>query len=734
MSTKITEAVIKGPDGVSGVYEVGSKAYNNILAGGGSIISTGGSTPVQGGVVSGPTVSSKNSPVVIASNTSTAVPTKALGTQPIQFPTKPTVQNPGNIVAGNNAGLSNLMAGLGYSLDANNQFVYTPPKTNDTAVAPASSDNSGLEDIFNQYLGLEASNKPPKLADIYNNEYQASGIDEKQSAVNGYTAKLNSIVAKANADSLSIIGQGKGIPQEILNNQDAEIKRRAAIEALPVQAQLSAAQGDLQMAKDHLDTVFKLKAQDAQQQFEYKSKIIDSVYEFATKSEEKRLDALKTQEERQYKDKKDNLSLINEWSKIAVEAGQQDLISQFTELDPESPTFTQDLGKLQAKLTTTADGTKLQSVEHNGKLYTFNPSTGAYTESGLDGGDSGPNQEVDALARMYASGQAITPQMIKESGTTYSAIQQAAKELPKPEGTLVDRNTGVRSPTLSSSQEDGIVALRDLTRRLDDLKTKYNQTHFYSNEATRQSYVDDRNEIVDLLARARTGAAITASEEATYKAKLPELFGITKGSIFTASLPAVGNQKIDDLKSSLSGKLNNTLTTQGLSIYGYSKVKIGDKEYTVGDKIDNGNGQVGTVLPDGTLSVPDGSFNQVGNTSASIQIPKSSRLSYVNNNPGNLRFAGQNGATEGQGGFAKFSTPQAGFLALVNQIKLDAKRGHTLESFIAKFAPPSENDTKTYISQVAKSLGVKPNSSISNVNAQKLAAAIARKESSTRIS
>jgi len=126
-------------------------------------------------------------------------------------------------------------------------------------------------------------------------------------------------------------------------------------------------------------------------------------------------------------------------------------------------------------------------------------------------------------------------------------------------------------------------------------------------------------------------------------------------------------------------------------------------------------------------------FKSVGNTSASIEIPKESRLSYVNNNPGNLRFANQSGATPGEGGFAKFPTPEAGVKALTSQVKLDQGRGHTLASFIAKFAPPSENNTAQYISQAAKSLGVTSDTSLASIPTDKLTKFMALKESSTKI-
>ena len=116
-----------------------------------------------------------------------------------------------------------------------------------------------------------------------------------------------------------------------------------------------------------------------------------------------------------------------------------------------------------------------------------------------------------------------------------------------------------------------------------------------------------------------------------------------------------------------------------------------------------------------------------------IEIPRSSNLSFVNNNPANLRFAGQVGASKGQGGFAKFNSPQEGLNALIDQIRLDAGRGHTLSSFINKFAPPTENDTKLYIKQAIQALGYSADTPIKSIPADKLAKFMAMKESSTKI-
>jgi hypothetical protein len=82
-------------------------------------------------------------------------------------------------------------------------------------------------------------------------------------------------------------------------------------------------------------------------------------------------------------------------------------------------------------------------------------------------------------------------------------------------------------------------------------------------------------------------------------------------------------------------------------------------------------------------------------------------LSIKNNNPGNLRMAGQPGAQEGLEGFASFSTPGQGLNALTRQIVLDTQtRGLTLGEFITKYAPPSENDTEGYIRFMEQKTGI----------------------------
>lgn len=126
-------------------------------------------------------------------------------------------------------------------------------------------------------------------------------------------------------------------------------------------------------------------------------------------------------------------------------------------------------------------------------------------------------------------------------------------------------------------------------------------------------------------------------------------------------------------------------------------------------------------------------------SNGSIQIPAIApgqpgiqQLAFKNNNPGNLEFRNQPGAVVGEDGrFAKFTTPEAGFHALVANIDANKLSPISLGGYIAKYAPPGENDTKAYIANAAQKLGVTPETALAQVDTNKLAAFQAGQESST---
>ena len=116
-----------------------------------------------------------------------------------------------------------------------------------------------------------------------------------------------------------------------------------------------------------------------------------------------------------------------------------------------------------------------------------------------------------------------------------------------------------------------------------------------------------------------------------------------------------------------------------------------------------------------------GDINTIAQTIQKIEGWFPGSLSYRNNNPGNLTYAGQPGATAVQvcnpscHTFAQFSSYDAGYQALLNQINLDASRGETVADFTAKYAPAADaNDPASYAAQLAAAAGVSTADSLAN--------------------
>lgn len=92
-------------------------------------------------------------------------------------------------------------------------------------------------------------------------------------------------------------------------------------------------------------------------------------------------------------------------------------------------------------------------------------------------------------------------------------------------------------------------------------------------------------------------------------------------------------------------------------------------------------------------------------------------LAYRNNNPGNLRPGSLAvGATGSNGGYAVFPDFQTGWNALLGLIQSPAYWSLTLVQFFSQYAPSADNNNPAaYAATVAASLGVDPNTPISQL-------------------
>lgn len=108
------------------------------------------------------------------------------------------------------------------------------------------------------------------------------------------------------------------------------------------------------------------------------------------------------------------------------------------------------------------------------------------------------------------------------------------------------------------------------------------------------------------------------------------------------------------------------------------------------------------------------------------QYAQATKRGERNNNPGNLNFAGQAGASlERPGGrFARFETAFDGLRALARQLMLYAGRGiNSVEKIISTWAPASDNNNTTaYIRAVSQRLGVDPRVALNMSDPQTMSA------------
>jgi hypothetical protein len=120
--------------------------------------------------------------------------------------------------------------------------------------------------------------------------------------------------------------------------------------------------------------------------------------------------------------------------------------------------------------------------------------------------------------------------------------------------------------------------------------------------------------------------------------------------------------------------------------------------------------------------LPAGAVSTIASTIQTVEGYYPGSIAYQNNNPGNLVYAGQPGATAGAGGFAVFDSYASGWAALENQVQLYASRGLTISQMMNIYAPASVpgNNPAAYASTIAGALGVSPDTSLADLSSPSL--------------
>jgi hypothetical protein len=127
-----------------------------------------------------------------------------------------------------------------------------------------------------------------------------TGVQERRQQEADLSSQLNSIVTSAQESKLSIGGADRGISAGVAATQSSEIDRQAAIKALPISAQLAAAQGNLALAEQEYNTLFQIKSVDAENKYNRNKESLQQFIELASSQDKARLELIDKQEDRKF--------------------------------------------------------------------------------------------------------------------------------------------------------------------------------------------------------------------------------------------------------------------------------------------------------------------------------------------------------------------------------------------------------------------------------------------------
>jgi hypothetical protein len=359
---------------------------------------------------------------------------------------------------------------------------------------------------------------------------------------------------------------------------------------------LQAKQGDLALAQDQIAKAVDLKYKQEESRIAILKQQYDMNKDKLESIDKKRADAINLaikREDQAVAEKKANEKDMQTLSlTVAKNGAPQNVVAQLS----KAKSFNDAVAIAAPYLQSASDKADLNyKIAQTAKIY-----NDMRNDSSLH---SDPSMSL-AYAQQYASTGLIPTGLPKNS---FGKIAQYAKELPKPNGSLVDINTGVRPSKLGAEEEKGISATYDIVNnKLPLLLEKFNKINtgvlgglggMVLTSQDRQDFETTRGEILNLLLQARSGATVSPQEYQRYSDLIPTTFN--QAFFFGSD----GANKINSLQNSLNATLDSKLKTSGASIYGYSKVDIGGKEYVVGSMVTSPDGKTGRINPDGTVTL-----------------------------------------------------------------------------------------------------------------------------------
>lgn len=293
-------------------------------------------------------------------------------------------------------------------------------KTNQMVSAPPVQDSA--RSLLDQQLAQMQKDKADMPSNVDALKESRKMYRPQEQLVNSLQGQLNTITSSRDSEMLKLEGQGRGQTEGFVGGEQARISREAAIMAMPVQAQLAAAQDDLESARTYAGQYFQAKMQDAQAQYQYQKDVHATIFKFLDNEQQRALAVKDKEDDRAFQTTRDHTSMLQNLADKAMEYGYGSKLGGILALDVNSPTFMEDYARvasgIQKPLSTTTTKRDTQIVD--GKL--IDMQTGEVISTiGVTSGEK-PRNATQILAQGFADRTSQANEIINALGSQFTGV------------------------------------------------------------------------------------------------------------------------------------------------------------------------------------------------------------------------------------------------------------------------------------------------------------------------
>lgn len=441
---------------------------------------------------------------------------------------------------------------------------------------------TGIQSIFDKLSGTETER---------NNLYKSGGVDTAKMAVDELTSRMEAETVATNHRIDELRRNSGGGLTGAVNSEIERVQRESLSKLADLSVVQSAALRKYSTAKDIADRQIEAETSQLKSQLDALKFFYDDNKEQLNKKDQRAYEEEIKKKDREYQESYDTKKKLADTKlELLKSATEQNAPVSVLESIQGSKTSEEAISRAGRY-----GGDALRKAQID-NIRSEIDKRNAESDNKID-----PSQAI-AFAQQYASTGTIPTGIPKGTFGTVAAI---AKELPKSPGQILDKATGITPDKLGAAGDayGALYSAIELSKELKQLDEKRvgglvaGTLGKVFGSGDQQRYIDLRSQIVDLIARARSGAALTVSEERRYSSMLPGRWSESLG------LGVNSDKRIDNFTNALTDDLKNKVNSKGWVVNGISTVKIDGQDYTVGDIIQNREGKQGRINPDGTITI-----------------------------------------------------------------------------------------------------------------------------------